>query len=67
MTGTPFSPEKHQEGDQTNKALGVEVDLTEFRTTCTIRFKTTAERCAKLIESMERAESEDYLAPIIIK
>ncbi len=63
LTGTPFSSEKNQEGDQTKKTLGVGVDLTEFCTTGTIRFKPTTERCAKLIESMERAESEDYLAP----
>ena len=52
LVGTPFSPEKHQEGDQANKALGVDVDLTDFRTTSSIRFKTTAERCPKLIETM---------------
>ncbi len=58
---TPFSPEKHQEGYQVNKVLGVGVDLTEFLITFTIRFKSTVELCAELIEFMERAESEDYL------
>ena len=37
------------------------VDLTEFRTTSTIRFAPTPERCAKLIDSFLRIF--DYLNP----
>lgn len=58
-----FSPEKHQETDDVNKALVVSVDLTEFQTTSTIRFSPTPERCGKLIDTMEIAQNENYLDP----
>ncbi len=58
-----FSPEKHQETDETKIALGVGVDLTTFRTTNTIRFTPTSERCAKLIAVMELAQHYDYFHP----
>jgi len=63
LGGIDFSPEKHQETDQDNKALVVSVDLTTFHTTCTIRFTPTPERCSKLIDAMELAQHDDFLSP----
>jgi hypothetical protein len=63
LGGMDFSPEKHQEADETKIALGVGVDLTAFRTTSTIRFTPTPERCAKLVTVMELAQHDDYLHP----
>ena len=38
LVGTHLLSEKHQKGDQVNKVLGVDVDLTDFGTTSTIDY-----------------------------
>jgi hypothetical protein len=56
-----FSPEQHQETDETDKVMGVTVDLTAFHTTSTICYTPTPEHCSKLIAGMQLDQHDDYL------